>query len=104
MIRKFIIVVAIFAFASESSGVVFNRAETRISLVMSGDRTGSFPWTVALMDNRDTVPRMFCGGTLISDTFVISGKLLYLVNSQSHKILKKIQLRTAFSIKTTEKN
>lgn len=35
---------------------------------------GTYPWTVALMHTGFSPPRFFCGGSLISATFVISGK------------------------------
>lgn len=35
---------------------------------------GDFPWIVALMDATIKPVEYFCGGTLISSTFVISGK------------------------------
>lgn len=36
---------------------------------------GDFPWIVALLHTRDGPPSFFCGGTLISSTFVVSGKV-----------------------------
>lgn len=42
-----------------------------------GGRTfsrGKFPWIVALMNIRIRPAQYFCGGTLISSDFVISGK------------------------------
>lgn len=35
---------------------------------------GTFPWIVALMYIEKKPPEYFCGGTLISENFVISGK------------------------------
>lgn len=35
---------------------------------------GSFPWIVALLYKQTEPPSFFCGGTLISSTFVLSGK------------------------------
>lgn len=34
---------------------------------------GEYPWIVALMNTENTVPTFFCGGTLISLNFVLSG-------------------------------
>lgn len=38
-------------------------------------RRGSFPWTVALMHTATKPAKFFCAGTLISETFVISGEI-----------------------------
>lgn len=35
---------------------------------------GDFPWAVALLFTGNVPPSFFCGGTLISETFVVSGK------------------------------
>lgn len=35
---------------------------------------GTYPWIVALSDRTFFPARFFCGGTLISSTFVITGK------------------------------
>lgn len=35
---------------------------------------GDFPWTVALLFVGNDPPKFFCGGTLISATFVVTGR------------------------------
>lgn len=35
---------------------------------------GEFPWIVALMQTRIQPVSFFCGGTLISSTFVVTGR------------------------------
>lgn len=40
----------------------------------SGFSRGDFPWIVALMQTKNQPVSFFCGGTLISSTFVITGK------------------------------
>lgn len=52
-------------------------------LIVKGQdiKRGDFPWIVALMGlATGAQPYYFCGGTLISSTFVISGKQLELIS------------------------
>ena len=37
-------------------------------------KRGDYPWNVALMDNRKTLPEFFCGGTLVSLSHVVTGE------------------------------
>lgn len=45
-------------------------------LIVRGQRflRGDFPWIVALILMKKNPPEFFCGGTIISATFVLSGK------------------------------
>lgn len=55
------------------------KSKTSAGLVVGGQslKRGDFPWIVALLFWEDIDKHSyFCGGTLISPTFVISGKFL----------------------------
>ena len=47
---------------------------------------GDHPWNVALMDQRNTPPQFFCGGTLVSLSHVVTGELSS-ENGKRQKIL-----------------
>lgn len=36
---------------------------------------GDFPWIVALMNSAASQPKFLCGGTLISSTYVLTGRV-----------------------------
>lgn len=78
---------SVHSFASTNSEMPFKRlrrsadqcgrSEMTVGLVVGGQkfRRGDFPWIVALFfRENDTSHQYFCGGTLISSLFVISGK------------------------------
>lgn len=46
----------------------------------SGFSRGEYPWIVALIQTKFMPASFFCGGNLISSTFVITGKKIYYVN------------------------
>lgn len=91
MMRNILLVIALLAISADSSLLVNNRpsrsAETcgvqkiRSGLIVRGQdfSRGAFPWIVALMHTGTRPPKFFCGGTLISKTFVISGRVFDLV-------------------------
>ncbi len=98
MIRKALAVLAIFAIvadsdASEISGTqqmsdVDNCGLSSINTTMiafgEDYRRGTFPWTVALMHKAPSSPKFFCGGTLISKDYVISGNEIDAGNLKNH--------------------
>lgn len=47
-----------------------------IGLIRGGNATrrGEFPWYVALMNKKIRPPEYFCSATLISHTYVVTGK------------------------------
>jgi secreted trypsin-like serine protease len=80
MFRKFIILTLIlstiscerFKRNSNSCGI----PSQSTSLVIGGDEfpRGSWPWMVALMNRNITPPELFCGGILVSENKVLTGK------------------------------
>lgn len=79
------VVIILFAIVRDSSTVTNRSRENADTCGISINETGSidqgqnfargsFPWIVALMHAGYTTPKLFCGGTLISKTFVITGK------------------------------
>lgn len=89
MIKNIITVFAICAMIAKSSAFVVNRSRRSVDTcgiptiksgtVVGGEdfERGLFPWNVALLQNIDFTglpPAHACGGTLVSRTFVISGK------------------------------
>lgn len=50
--------------------------KVRVGMIIHGQsfERGAFPWIVALLHTGFNPYKFFCGGTLISKTFVISGK------------------------------
>lgn len=48
----------------------------KTGLIVNGQSfsRGDYPWIVALVYTTTSPPSFFCGGTIISSTFVISGK------------------------------
>lgn len=85
MIRSVFIVIVCTALVAESSYLAINRSSKKaescgvptssMGLIVRGQSfpRGSFPWIVALLHTDFSPPRFFCGGTLISKSFVISG-------------------------------
>lgn len=79
------IVIVICVHSIASSSEVLNRSlrsvddcgvpKIKTGLIVQGQSfpRGSYPWIVALMHQGFKPPRFFCGGTLISNVFVISG-------------------------------
>lgn len=58
---------------------------------------GSFPWIVALMHQGWSPPKYFCGGTLISKNFVISGILiLFSLMKETNIVIFNFQPHIAF--------
>lgn len=86
MIRNVLIVIAFNAILTKSTGTVIDRSprsvdtcgvqKTQSGLIVRGQDfpRGTFPWIVTLMYT-ETRPKFFCAGTLISKTFVISGRV-----------------------------
>lgn len=94
MIRNIFIAIAICAIVMQSTALIVTRtkrssetcgvSKSRMGLIVHGQPfpRGAFPWIVALMFTETRPPTFFCAGTLISKTFVISGKLLYVFQSE----------------------
>lgn len=76
VIRNMFIVIAIFALLVESSADTCGLPKANLGLIVHGQSfpRGSFPWIVALISKETDPPSYFCGGTVISRAFVISGK------------------------------
>lgn len=47
-----------------------------VSRIFEGESfdRGVWPWMVALLNNKSTPPKFFCGGTLITNKKVVTGK------------------------------
>lgn len=84
MLKKLTYLVCVIAMVSAQSKLSKEKTVTcGVSKVPSGYIVqgqrflrGDFPWTVALMySNGIDLPAFFCAGTLISSTFVVSGRL-----------------------------
>lgn len=86
MIRNILVAFAITAVFVESTDLIIKRStrnvdtcgipKAKLGLIVSGQdfTRGAFPWIVALTHTGFRPPKFFCAGTLISKTFVISGK------------------------------
>lgn len=79
------IVMVIAVLVRESSELIANRSRRSETCGVSKSEEepltneqdvtrGAFPWIVALMHAKINPPELFCGGTLVSQTFVVSGK------------------------------
>lgn len=86
MIRNIFTAIAFFAIVENSYTMIdrYRRIsdtcgvpKIEMGLIIRGQdfQRGSFPWIVALTHLDYEPPKFFCAGTLISKTFVISGKL-----------------------------
>lgn len=83
--KNILIVIVAFAVASCSVKVIkpqsynatseISEYNLRLIAVARNRAKYSFPWMVALMHTKNSQPKFFCGATLISKTFVISGDL-----------------------------
>lgn len=90
--KIFLILMALCAITEESSITAFHRVRRSADtcgvpnndsgLIIRGKTfpRGTYPWIVALMHTGFSPPKYFCGGTLISATFVISGSLFLDLN------------------------
>lgn len=97
MIRNIFVVLAVCASVVLSFDII-NTCVSRKELI-EGEQAflrGSLPWNVALMKTWTVTPKSFCSGTLISQNFVISGKLLIQADD-SAIISKNFQLHVVFS-------
>lgn len=86
MLRNIYIAFVISAAVVESSALSANRSrrsgdtcgvsKSESGLIVRGKNfpRGTFPWIVALLHTRTKPPQFFCGGTLISKIFVVSGE------------------------------
>lgn len=65
-----------FAFVDSNQNVTCGISKGPSGFIVRGQKIlrGDFPWAVALLYAGNVPPSFFCGGTLISDTFVVSGK------------------------------
>lgn len=112
----FFILIAAFAVIVESSHSTKNRTRREIEscgvpkvatgLIVRGQNfpRGSFPWMVALIYTGSSPPKIFCAGTLISKTFVISGECFNNFLKKMLPIFLNFQLHIASSINTRQKN
>lgn len=78
--KIFFILIALCATASQSNAIERSSKscgvpQVGVPLIIGGENitSNSFPWIVALKHKGKEPPAYFCGGTLISNTFVISG-------------------------------
>lgn len=88
IMRNVFAVIIICAVVAESFALELNRLQRSVDtcgkskiktgLIVRGRNfsRGTFPWIVALSYKGFGPPKFFCGGTLISKTFVISGEFL----------------------------
>lgn len=81
--RRFVVIPLVLIFTSlcASGKPAKNCGKQAVGAIVGGKNftRGDFPWNVALMDKRKTPPEFFCGGTLVSSSHVITGKIKMIV-------------------------
>lgn len=83
MIRFFLAAIAICAIMVEFSALEIGNKTcgvTKSDQNPVGNARGAYPWVVALLYTGTEPPLFYCGGTLISKTFVISGKKFKIIH------------------------
>lgn len=64
----------------------------------AGFKRGTYPWLVAMMLKTNyTTPQFFCGGTIISSNFVLTGKQYYNLQGD-HCFIMMIHSGTLYSL------